>query len=373
MQFTPPAHIGIPLEEVDTPALIIELDAFEANLRRMAARLADSPVRLRGHAKTHKCPEVARRQIAVGAVGVCCQKVGEAEAMVRGGVQDVLVTNQIVGLTKLRRLAALSREALVRVCCDDAANAVAISEAAVEAGVTIGVLVEVDCGGGRCGVTPGEPVLALARHIAGLPGLAFTGLQAYHGSAQHVRGFTERKVAVEKSADLIRQSVDLLARNNLECQIVSGAGTGTFEFEKGFGVHNEMQAGSYVFMDADYARNLDRAGEMVSDFEHSLFVLATVMSANRPGHAVVDAGLKAFSPDQGMPWCYDRQGIDYVKMSDEHGALGLDEDVQLTIGDKLLFIPGHCDPTVNLYDWYVCVRNGRVEALWPITARGAVT
>lgn len=216
-------------------------------------------------------------------------------------------------------------------------------------------------------------MLVLARHIASLPGLEFAGLQAYHGSAQHVRGFTERKVAVEKSGDLIRQSIDLLARNDLECGIVSGAGTGTFDFEKGLGVHNEMQAGSYVFMDADYARNLDRAGEMVTDFEHSLFVLATVMSANRPGHAVVDAGLKAFSPDQGMPWVHERPGIDYVKMSDEHGALGLDEDVQLAIGDKLLFIPGHCDPTVNLYDWYVCVRNGRVEALWPITARGAVT
>ena len=216
-------------------------------------------------------------------------------------------------------------------------------------------------------------MLALAKHIAGLPGLEFAGLQSYHGSAQHVRGHTERKVAVQKAADMTRESVELLAENGLGCELVSGAGTGTFEFEMGFGVHNEMQAGSYVFMDADYARNLAQSGDRVSDFEHSLFVLATVMSANRPGHAVVDAGLKAFSPDQGMPWAYDREGVDYLKMSDEHGALGLDEGVEVAIGEKLLFIPGHCDPTVNLHDWYVCVRKGRVEAVWPITARGAVT
>jgi D-serine deaminase-like pyridoxal phosphate-dependent protein len=368
---SPPAAIGMDLDEVDTPALIIELDAFERNLKKMADRLQGQSVRLRGHAKTHKCAEVARRQIALGAVGVCCQKVGEAEAMVRGGVGDVLITNQIVGPSKLRRLVALSKEAQVAVCCDDAGNAKALCAAAQEAGVTLKVLVEVDCGAGRCGVLPGEPVLELARHIDALPGLEFGGLQAYHGSAQHIRGFTERKVAVEKAAELTRATVALLQRAGLKCERVSGAGTGTFEFEMGLGVHNEMQAGSYVFMDADYARNLGAEGDYVVDFEHSLFVLATVMSANRPGNAVVDAGLKSFSVDQGMPGVWQREGVDFLKMSDEHGKLGLDEGVELAIGEKLMLIPGHCDPTVNLYDWYVCVRNRRVEALWPIVARGA--
>ena len=373
MQYgAPPAEVGMSLSEVDTPALVIDLEPYERNLRRMAKRLADHPVKLRAHAKTHKCAVIARHQMALGAVGVCCQKVGEAEALVRGGVDDVLISNQIVGRGKIERLVALSREAKVMVCCDHRRNADALSEIATERGVDLRILVEIDCGSGRCGVNPGADAVELARYIESLPGLSFAGLQSYQGRAQHVRGYTERQVAVRKAADLTRQTVQLLADGGLECDVVSGAGTGTFEFEMTYGVHNEMQAGSYVFMDADYGRNLDRAGEPVSDFEHSLFVLATVMSMNRPGHAVVDAGLKAFSVDQGLPWAFERPGIEFSRISDEHGTLGCDEDVTLELGEKLLFIPGHCDPTVNLYDWYVCVRNQRVEALWPIVARGAV-
>lgn len=246
----PPAELGMPLEEVDTPALLVDLDVLERNLRRMADSLRGLPVRLRPHAKSHKCPEIARRQMALGAVGVCCQKVSEAEALVEGGIADVLVSNEVVGRRKLERLAALARQARVAVCVDDAGN------------------------------------------------------------------------------------VDEL--------------------------------------DADYARNLE-APEASPPFELSLFVLATVMSRPAASRAVVDAGLKAFSVDSGLPLVHGRPDIVYTRAMDGHGVLEPTPGARLpALGEKLLLVPGHCDPTVNLYDWYVAVRGGRVEALWPITARGAV-
>ena len=243
----PCAEPGMPLDEVDTPALLIDLDVYEANLRKMADAIAAYPVKLRAHSKTHKCAVIARHQMALGAVGVCAQKVGEAEALVQAGVTNVLVTNQIVGRSKIQRLAALSREAEVAVCCDNAANAQALADGATDAGVTLNVLVEIDCGAGRCGVAPGAEARALAQHIGSFPSLRFAGLQAYHGSAQHVRGYTERKTAVAKSADLTQKTVSLLGEAGIECAMVTGAGTGTFEFEMGFGVHNELQAGLVRF------------------------------------------------------------------------------------------------------------------------------
>ena len=368
----PPAEIGMRLDEVDTPALLIDLDAFERNLRRLPQKIAGARVRLRPHAKTHKCPVIALAQVELGAVGVCVQKVGEAEAMVFGGVRDVLVSNEIAGAPKLRRLAALARRARVAVCADDASQVMALEEAASEAGVTIPVYVEIDVGAGRCGVEPGAPALALSREIEEKPHLEFAGLQAYHGSAQHRRLWEERRRAIAEASEKAAQTRALLEKSGIPCKIVTGAGTGSFEFETESGVYDELQCGSYIFMDADYGRNLDRDGAPVGTFEPALFVWASVMSRPKEDRAILDAGLKALAFDSGPPLVFGEEGVLYERASDEHGKLLVTTPTnRLAIGDKLKLVPGHCDPTVNLYDWYVAIRGERVEAIWPIAARGA--
>lgn len=374
MTTRPPAEIGMSLDDVDTPALVIDLDAFERNLRRLAQRVGGSSVHLRPHAKTHKCPVVALKQIELGAVGVCVQKVSEAEAMVYGGVRDVLVTNEVVGRPKLRRLMGLAQTARVGVCVDDPAQVAALDEAAGEAGIAeLSVYVEVNMGGNRCGVEPGQPALDLARRVGDARHLRFAGLQAYHGSAQHLRGWEERQKAIAGAADKAAATRDLLSANGIACDNITGAGTGTFEFEAGSGVYTELQCGSYIFMDADYGRNLDHDGRATRAFEPSLFVWATVMSRTNDERAIVDAGLKALAFDSGPPTVWEEPAATYDRASDEHGRLTLAGATnRLRLGDKLRLVPGHCDPTVNLYDWYVGVRNERVESLWPITARGAV-
>jgi D-serine deaminase-like pyridoxal phosphate-dependent protein len=366
----PPAEIGYPITEVDTPALLINLDAFERNLHRLAERSREMNVDLRPHAKTHKSPVIARRQMALGAVGVCCQKVSEAEALVHGGVPDILVSNEIVVRRKIARLAALAREARVAVCVDDSDNVNALSLAAQNYGSTIEVLVEVNVGSNRCGVAPGEPALAIAKRVARAHGLRFRGLQAYHGAAQHIRQFDQRRAAVASAVEMVVATRTLLARHGLECEAVCGAGTGSYSLEGQSGIYTELQPGSYVFMDADYARNLAEDGNVSTEFEQSLFVLATVMSRPAEDRAIIDAGFKAMSFDSGPPRVAERDDAEYIAGSDEHGNLRIIPGARaLSIGDMLRLIPGHCDPTVNLYDWYVCYRGERVEALWPI-ARG---
>jgi len=359
------------LDEVDTPALILELDAFETNIKRLADAVPGR-VRVRAHAKTHKCPEIGRRQIAAGAVGLCCQKVSEAEAMVEGGIGDVLVSNEVVGAVKLARLAALAGRAKLGVCVDNADNVRDLEAAMKRAGARIDVYIELEVGMRRCGVGPGAPALALARAIAASPSLRFAGLHAYHGRAQHMRSIVERRGVIEQAAAHVKSTKAMLQEAGIACPIVTGAGSGTFTFEVELGAWDEIQPGSYVFMDADYARN--EWAPTMPRFEHSLFVLATVMSRPNPAFAVVDAGLKASSVDSGMPGVWQRPGLAYTHASDEHGWVEIGPDAASpALGEKLLLVPGHCDPTVNMYDWYVCTRKGIVEALWPITARGALT
>ncbi len=370
---TPPAQPGMREAEIDTPALIIDLDAFEANLDRMAALLAPTGAKLRAHAKTHKSPVIAKLQMARGAVGQCVQKVAEAEALAWGGIPDILVSNEVVGAPKLARLAALAHIAKVAVCADDPAHVASIEAAAANAGIRMPVLVEIDVGAGRCGVAPGPDAVALARRIAASHHLIFGGLQAYHGRAQHRRTPAERRAAIDEAIDASRRTVEQLRQQGLDCPIVGGAGTGTFELEAASEVYNELQAGSYVFMDADYARNLDEAGQPVGTFRHSLFVLATVMSAPRSGAAVVDAGHKAVAVDSGLPTVWQRPDIRYVGASDEHGKLEVASETAMPkLGEKMRLVPGHCDPTVDRYDWYVGVRGGQVECLWPVAARGGM-
>ena len=368
-----PAEIGMPEKEIDTPALLLDLDPLERNLKRMAEVADRAGVRLRPHAKSHKCATIARRQMDLGAVGICCQKVSEAEAMVQGGVRDVFISYEVVGEPKLRRLAALARQARIAVNADHPDNVAAYSAAATEFGATLSVLVDLCPGGLRTGVEPGPPALDLARQIAAAPGLRFAGLQAYNGAAQHVREHAERHAVFAAYAEKVRRTKELLEDNGLPCETVSGAGTGTYLWEAESGVFNEIQPGSYVFMDVDYSLNKDENGEPWAGFEHSLFILATIMSHGGPDRAVLDAGTKAANIDTALPSVCGRPGLEYVGAGDEHGQLTVSsEAVPPRVGEKMRLIPGHCDPTVNLYDWIVGLRGGIVEAIWPISARGAV-
>ena len=374
MTTTAPATVGMRLDEVDTPALILDLDAFEVNLKRLTDALPPR-IRVRAHAKTHKCPEVGKRQIAAGAVGLCCQKVSEAEAMVDGGIADVLVSNEIVGARKLERLAALAKRARMGVCVDHADNVRDLEAAMKRAGAKIDVYLELEIGMRRCGVAPGAPAVALARAIVASPSLRFAGIHAYHGRAQHIRSMEERRAIITESSLDVMNTKAMLKAAGIDCPIVTGAGSGTFVFEVALGAWDEIQPGSYAFMDSDYARN--EWAPPLPRFEHSLFVLAGVMSRPSPELAIVDAGLKASSVDSGLPVVWQRPGLVYTRASDEHGWVEIGQEAAApALGDKLLLVPGHCDPTINLYDWYVCMRGGTkagvVEALWPITARGAV-
>ena len=270
----PPAEPGMPIEAVDTPALIVDLDAFAFNLDTMATMAATAGVKLRPHAKTHKSPVVAHLQMARGAVGQCVQKVAEAEVLAWGGVSDILVSNEVVSPRKLARLAALTRISSVAVCTDGRRGVEAVEAAAREAGVRLTVLVEIDVGAGRCGVAPGPEAVTLARQIAASPHLRFGGLQAYHGAAQHQRTPEARSASIAAAATLAGRVVDDLRHVGLDCAIVGGAGTGTFALEAASGVYTELQVGSYVFMDADYGRN-----RPAPPFRKALFRLSPLRSA----------------------------------------------------------------------------------------------
>jgi D-serine deaminase-like pyridoxal phosphate-dependent protein len=374
MPYRPPAEIGAPLSEVDTPALLLDLDALDRNLAALPNKIAGKAVQLRPHSKTHKSPIIALKQIALGAVGVCCQKVGEAEALLEGGVADVLIANEVVGPSKLRRLAALARSAKIAVCVDDPGNIADLEDAAAEFDSQVSVLVEIDVGNRRCGVAPGSAARDLAQIVTASKHLRFDGLQAYQGSAQHVRGFEERRNAINQATAAARETKAMIEAAGIPCPRITGAGTGTFAFEAASDLYTELQCGSYVFMDADYNRNLDAAGKAAPEFEQSLFVWATVMSRPSADRAIIDAGVKAFSVDSGMPVLPDFPDVVLARASDEHGRLDITGKVEgLDIGEKIRLIPGHCDPTVNLYDWYVGIRRQRVECIWPVAARGALT
>ena len=364
------ARPGDPVDAIDTPALVLDLDAFERNLHRMADAIQGHPVRLRPHGKSHKCPEIALRQVALGAVGICCQKVSEAAVFVEAGIRDVLVTNQVVGSAKLRRLAGLAHRARIGVLVDDPLQVQALAEAARAQSASIDVYVEVDVGGGRCGVAPGPAAAQLARQIADLPPLRFAGLQCYHGPAQHRRTPDERARAIGAAVEAAAMSRRLIEADGLQVERITGAGTGSFLIERDSGVFNEIQAGSYIFMDRDYADNQRGPDDLA--FEHALFVRSAVLSRTEPTRAVIDAGLKASSIDSGMPVVWQRSELRFVKAADDHGVLEVAAGAHLALGDVVMLVPGHCDPTVNLYDEIVCIRGGYVEALWPVAARGAL-
>ncbi|KZL17910.1 3-hydroxy-D-aspartate aldolase [Pseudovibrio axinellae] len=366
-----PALPGMRLEEVQTPALIIDLDAFDHNLVKMRDEITHYGVRHRAHCKMHKSADIAQLQInSGGACGVCCQKVSEAEALARAGIADILVSNEVCDPNKIDRLAQLPKlGARILVCTDDLSNIAELSRAAARHNTELEVLVELDCGGGRCGVTDSAAALELAQAILTTPHLRFAGLQSYQGSAQHAYEYAQRKALLDTAITITKDAVDLLASHDITCEIVGGAGTGSYPFEAASGVFNELQCGSYLFMDADYRKVKTKEGAHLPAFKHALFLLTSIMSIDIDGQAVCDAGLKAHSIDSGLPTVLDRPDLQSLVFSDEHGVLK-DRANSLKLNDRLLLIPGHCDPTCNLHDWYVGLRNGFVETLWPVTARG---
>lgn len=373
MTICPAAEIGDRWEDIDTPALVVDLDILDANLARMADFAKESGIRLRPHAKSHKCPPIAQKQMALGAVGVCCQKVTEAEIMANCGITDILITNQVVGQRKLDRLAALSLRTRLAVCADNAANIEELNAAAGRFGTGLRVLVEVDVGSHRCGVEPGRAAVDLARQIAAADNLCFAGLQAYHGRAQHQRRYEERRATIASATALVGETIRLLGDIGLDCEIVGGAGTGTYTFEASSGIYNELQVGSYVFMDRDYSLNLDAAGAPATEFDQSLFIKTTVLSTPEPGRIVTDAGLKTYSIDAGLPCIVGMPGAEILAAADEHSNIRFHvPHPRPQLGDTLRLIPGHCDPTVNLHDWIIGLRGNRVECIWPVAARGAL-
>jgi 3-hydroxy-D-aspartate aldolase len=368
-----PAAIGMDEADIQTPCLVLDLDALERNITKMGQFAKDMGVRHRVHGKMHKSVDVALLQEKLGdACGICCQKVSEAEAFVRGGILDVLVSNQVCDPAKIDRLARLPKlGARAIVCVDDIDNVADLSTATQKHGTTIECLVEIDVGAGRCGVTTTEAALEIAKAIDGADGLKFTGIQAYQGAMQHLDSYDERKQKIDIAVDMVRDAINAMKAEGLSCDIVGGGGTGSYYFEGTSNVFNELQCGSYAFMDADYGRILDKDGNRIDDgeWENSLFILTSVMSHAKADKAICDAGLKAQSVDSGLPVIFGRSDVEYIKCSDEHGVISDPKGV-LKVNDKLKLVPGHCDPTCNIHDWYVGVRGGTVECLWPVTARG---
>ena len=368
-----PALPGMDEADIQTPSLVLDLDALERNIKKMGDYAKAHGMRHRVHGKMHKSVDVAKLQVELGgACGVCCQKVSEAEVFARGGIKDVLVSNQVRQPEKIDRLARMPKLGARTICCvDDIDNVADLSAAAMKHGTEIECLVEIDVGAGRCGVQYGQPVVDLAKAIDDADGLKFAGIQAYQGAMQHMDSYEDRKEKTTIAIEQVRESIEMLKAVGLECDIVGGGGTGSYYFESNSGVFNELQCGTYAFMDADYGRILDKDGTRIDEgeWENALFILTSVMSHAKADKAIVDAGLKAQSVDSGLPTIYGRKDVEYVKCSDEHGVVA-DPDGVLKVNDKLKLVPGHCDPTCNVHDWYVGVRNGKVETLWPVSARG---
>ncbi|MGU3663051.1 3-hydroxy-D-aspartate aldolase BhcC [Methylobacterium sp. A49B] len=371
--FDVPALPGMREDEIQTPCLIVDLDALEGNIRKMGDYAKAHGMRHRAHGKMHKSVDILKLQQSLGgACGVCCQKVSEAEVFARAGITDILVSNQVRDPGKIDRLARLPLHgARIIVCLDDVANVADLSAAAQRHGTQLDCFVEIDCGAGRCGVKTAPEVVAIAQAVAAAPNLRFAGLQAYQGAMQHIDGYEERRAKLDAAIAQVREAVAALNREGLEPELVSGGGTGSYYFEAGSGVYNELQCGSYAFMDADYGRIRDRDGNRIDagEWQNALFILTSVMSHAKADKAICDAGLKVQSVDSGLPFVFGRDDVKYIKCSDEHGVID-DPEGKLKVNDRLRLVPGHCDPTCNVHDWYVGVRNGRVETLWPVSARG---
>lgn len=357
--------------ELQTPALVLDLDRFEANLATMTKHCTQAGIGLRPHSKTHKCIEIAKRQLAAGAVGICCAKLGEAEVMIAGGVGQVLLTSPVVAPRGIARLMAANAQAEdLLVVVDNPANARALAAASEQAGKAQSVLLDLDPGLHRTGIEPGPAAIALAQQLVASPHLTFRGLQMYAGNLMHVHDFEERKsrcLAVMASLVAFRAELEAL---DIHCEIVSGGGTGSFDIDPAAGVLNELQAGSYLFMDRQY--NAIAPQHNSHPFFTSLFVQSRVVSCNRKGLATTDAGLKAFATDDEAPQIYEGgpQEAGYFFFGDEQGGLRWRSDETVQLGDWIRAVTPHCDPTINLYDHLHVIQGERLVDIWTIDARG---
>ncbi len=382
--------VGQSISAIDTPALVVDLDAMERNLASMAAFARQYKVRLRPHAKMHKSAALAKLQIASGAVGVCVQKTSEAEALVAGGIYNIFISNEVISPTKLARVAALTQAVAphggkIAICVDalEGINRLATSmnEARVASGIAtdIDVFIEINVGQNRCGVAPGPAAVALALEMRKHPALNFAGLQAYHGHAQHLRSPAERSQAITGAIAAVVHTRQLIEAEGIEVRLITGAGTGTAVLEAASGVYGELQAGSYLFMDADYAANQLDASQ--PRFEHALFVKTQIISTHST-HAVCDAGHKSHAIDSGLPKVHafsETTQLDYFNGGDEHGVLrpAAGSTRLPHLGSMVWLIPGHCDPTVNLHNELIGVRGGLlkgvVACIIKVDGRGALT
>lgn len=366
---------GVTLDDLPTPSLIIDLDGLEGNIAKMANHAQAAPINLRPHGKTHKCPEIAHRQIEAGALGLCSATISEGERMADAGVPGILITSESVGVNKISRLVRMTaKHPDTMAVVDNPRNVERLSEAAAAAKVDLNIMIDIDPVGRRTGVQPGEPAMKLAQQVDKLPGLKLRGVHSYSGRSSHVDGFLERKKHSETVMAAPIETFEKMKRNGLPAEIMSGASTGTYNIDSGMRGMTEMQAGSYVFMDVDYRSIGGKNSAVYNDFQASLTVLATVISKNYEDRATLDAGLKAFATDREFgPEVLGLTGVEYRFGGDEHGILTINEPSRpVKLGDKIRLLVPHCDPNVNLYDRAYCVRGENVVEVWPIGARGHV-
>jgi D-serine deaminase-like pyridoxal phosphate-dependent protein len=359
------------IHDLPTPCLVLDLDRFEANLDKMSRFTRDRRIALRPHAKTHKCVNIARRQIQQGAIGICAATIAEAEVLNRGGIRGLLITGEMVGEPKISRLMRIISEAPETMAVvDNAANVKDLQRAAAHSGLRITILIDLDIGQNRTGIAPGEPALNLAEAIGRSKNLELKGLCAYAGHAAHVVGYDERRTASRRALEKAIATRDLLTKHGHRVEILSGASTGTYNIDADIQGITEMQSGSYVFMDVEYRKIGGAGGAVYEDFAPALCVLSTVVHRSA-GKAIVDAGIKALATDRGFgPEVLGMSGIAYEFAGDEHGRLVVNDD-SIRLGDRLRLIIPHCDPTVNLYDRFFCLRGEVIEEEWPIMERAA--
>lgn len=365
-------RVGDPLDTLDTPAMIVDLSLMEQNIAKLMAHFRGKEVRVRPHLKTVKSPELARRLLAAGAIGGCVAKVSEAEVMAQGGIEDLLITTEIVGKPKLARLAALLQQyPRIKVVVDSLPGAQALNETMREAQLHIDVLIDLNVGQNRCGVMPGEEALTLARDIRELEHIHLVGVQGYEGHLQHLHDPEERVQRCRQAMGMLTTTAAQLRAAGFPIAIVTTGGTGTADVCASCLGVTEVQPGSFIFMDTDYRNAIGPV------YSNALTILSTVISRPTPTRAVVDAGLKSLSIDSGMPEPEGLSGITYRPGGDEHGILTWEHssesaELPLKVGDRIEFIPSHIDTTINLHDNYYAYRNGKLEAIWPVAARGKV-
>jgi D-serine deaminase-like pyridoxal phosphate-dependent protein len=365
-------QVGDPLDTLDTPAMIVDLTLMEDNIARLMQMLHDKKVHVRPHLKTVKSPDLARILLAAGAVGGCVAKISEAEIMAQAGIDDLLITTEIVGKPKMQRLVNLVHHyPRIKVVVDSLAGAQALNQAMHDAQLEINVLLDLNVGQNRTGVTPGDDAQELAQYIRTLPNIHLVGIQGYEGHLQHVHDVEERAQRCRQAMSILTQTATQLKMEGFAIETVTTGGTGTAEICASCDGVTEVQPGSFIFMDTDYRNALGPT------YANALTILSTVVSRPASTRAVADAGLKSLSTDSGMPEPKGLSGIKYRPGGDEHGILtridsANPEPVPLQVGDRIEFIPSHIDTTINLHDYYYAYRNGIVEAIWPVATRGKV-